>query len=50
MLGTIRNALPCVKLISLVRSCCVFLLPCYLGDVLAVQPFLPPLNNLVVSK
>jgi hypothetical protein len=40
MLGTIRNVLPRVRLVSLVRSCYVFLLPCYLGGILNVQPFL----------
>jgi hypothetical protein len=34
----VRNALPRVKLISLVRSCYVFLLPCYLGGIVIVQP------------
>jgi hypothetical protein len=42
MLRTIRNALPRVRLVSLVRSCYVLLLSCYLGNVLVVQPFLPP--------
>jgi hypothetical protein len=41
MLGTIRNALPRVRLVSLVRSCHVLLLSCYLGNVLVVQPFPP---------
>jgi hypothetical protein len=40
MLGTIRNALPRVRLVSLVRSCYVFLLSCYLGGIVIVQPFL----------
>jgi hypothetical protein len=29
----VRNALPRVKWVSLVRSCYVFLLPCYLGGI-----------------
>jgi hypothetical protein len=41
MLGTIRNVLPRVRLVSLVRSCYVLLLSCYLGNVLVVQPFFP---------
>jgi hypothetical protein len=41
MLGTIRNVLPRVELVSLVRSCYVFLLSCYLGGIVIVQPFLP---------
>jgi hypothetical protein len=41
MLGTIRNALSRVKLVSLVRLCYVFLLPCYLGGIVFIQPFLP---------
>jgi hypothetical protein len=40
MLGTIRNALPRVRLVSLVRSCYVFLLPCYLGGIVIIQPSL----------
>jgi hypothetical protein len=40
MLGTIRNALPRVELVSLVRSCYVFILSCYLGGIVPVQPFL----------
>jgi hypothetical protein len=44
MLGTIRNALPRVRLVSLVRLCYVFLLPCYLGDTVFIQPFLPKKN------
>jgi hypothetical protein len=63
MLGTIRNALPRVRLVSLVRSCHVFLLSCYLRGIVIVQPSLqknglpvllmkrpPTLTNLVVSK
>jgi hypothetical protein len=62
MLGTIRNFLPRVGLISIVRSCYVFLLSCYLGGIVIVQPFLqnilllvlfikrPPPNNLKFSK
>jgi hypothetical protein len=62
MLGTIRNVLPRVGLISIVRSCYVFLLSCYLGGIVIVQPFLqnilllvlfikrPPPNNLKFSK
>jgi hypothetical protein len=40
MLGNIRDALPRVRLVSLVRLCYVFLLPCYLGGIEIVQPFL----------
>jgi hypothetical protein len=62
ILGTIRNALPRVRLVSLVRSCYVFLLSCYQGGIVIVQPFLqkkmlsvllmkrPPPNNLEFSK
>jgi hypothetical protein len=60
----VRNALPRVRLVSLVRSCYVFLLPCYLGGIVNVQPFLqktfvacsvhkrrpPSPNNLVVPE
>jgi hypothetical protein len=58
----VRNALPRVRLVSLVRSCYVFILSCYLGGIVTVQPFLqkmlsvlfikrpPSPNNLVVSK
>jgi ABC-type multidrug transport system permease subunit len=28
----VRNGLPRIRLVSLVRLCYVFLLPCYLGD------------------
>jgi hypothetical protein len=61
MLGTVRNALPHIKLVSLVRSCYLFLLSCYLGGIAIVKPFLqknvlsvlfikrpPSPNNLVV--
>jgi hypothetical protein len=41
MLWTIRNALPRVRWVSLVRSCYAFLLSCYLGGMEIVQPFLP---------
>jgi hypothetical protein len=34
----VRNALPRVRLVSLVRLCYVFLLPCYLGGIEIVQP------------
>jgi hypothetical protein len=37
----IRNALPRVRLVSLARLCYVFLLPCYLGGIVIVQPSLP---------
>jgi hypothetical protein len=62
MLGTIRNALPRVRLVSLVRLCYVFLLPCYLGGTIFIQPFFqkkilsvlfikrPRPNNLEFSK
>jgi NADH:ubiquinone oxidoreductase subunit H len=36
----VRNALPRVRLVSLVRSCYVSLLPCHLGSIVIVQPFL----------
>jgi hypothetical protein len=36
----VRNVLPRVRLVSLVRSCYVFLLSCYLGGIVIVQPFL----------
>jgi hypothetical protein len=39
-LGTIRNALPRVRLVSLVRLCYVFLLSCYIGGIVIVKPFL----------
>jgi NADH:ubiquinone oxidoreductase subunit H len=48
MLGTIRNALPRVRLVSLVRSCYVFLLPCHLGSIVIVQPFLQNILLLVL--
>jgi hypothetical protein len=35
----VRNALPRVRLVSLVRSCYVFILSCYLGGIVIVQPF-----------
>jgi hypothetical protein len=59
----VRTALPRVRLVSLVRLCYVFLLPCYLGGIEIVQPFFckknvvcflikdtPTLNNLEFSK
>jgi hypothetical protein len=57
----VRNVLPRVRLVSLVRLCYVFLLPCYLGGIEIVQPFLqkkcclfpherPPPNTLEFSK
>jgi hypothetical protein len=36
----VRNALPRVRWVCLVRLCYVFLLPCYLGGTVIVQPFL----------
>jgi hypothetical protein len=58
-----RNALPRVRLVSLVRLCYVFLWSCYLGDIEIVRPFNffcvacfaheknpPPPNNLEFSK
>jgi hypothetical protein len=36
----VRNALPRVRLVTLVRSCYVFLLSCYLGGIVIVRPFL----------
>jgi NADH:ubiquinone oxidoreductase subunit H len=58
----IRHVLPRVRLVSLVRLCYVFLLPCYLGGIEIVQPFLqknvvcflikrhPRFNNLDFSE
>jgi hypothetical protein len=58
----VRNALPRVRLVSLVRPCYVFLLSCYLGGIVLFNPFYkkmlsvllmkrpPILTNLVVSK
>jgi hypothetical protein len=58
----VRNALPRVRLVSLVRSCYVFILSCYLGGIVTVQPFFykkmlsvlfikdPNLNNLELIK
>jgi hypothetical protein len=62
VMKAIRNALPRVRLVKLVRSCYVFLLSCYLGGTVIVQRFLqnilllvlfierPPPNNLQFSK
>jgi hypothetical protein len=50
MLGTVRNALPRVRLVSLVRSCYVLLLSCYLGNDLVVQPFLPAQTTLSLAS
>jgi hypothetical protein len=36
----VRNALPRDRVGSLARLCYVFLLPCYLGGIVNVQPFL----------
>jgi hypothetical protein len=36
----VRNALPRVRWVCLVRLCYVFLLSCYLGSIIIVQPFL----------
>jgi hypothetical protein len=36
----VRNALPRVRLVSLVRLCYAFLLSCYLGGIVSVRPFL----------
>jgi hypothetical protein len=59
----VRNALPRVRWVCLVRLCYVFLLPCHLGSIEIVQPFLkkkivacsvhkktPRPNNLEFSK
>jgi hypothetical protein len=43
----VRNVLPRVRLVSLVRSCYVFILSCYLGGIVTVQPFLQ--KNVVCS-
>jgi hypothetical protein len=40
----VRNALPRVRLVSLVRSCYVFILSCYLGGIVIVQPFFTKKN------
>jgi hypothetical protein len=40
MLGTIRNVLPRVGLVCLVRSCYLIHLSCYLGGIVIVQTFL----------
>jgi hypothetical protein len=50
MLGTIRNALPHVRLVNLVRSCYVFLLSCYLGGIVIVQPFLQNMLSVLLMK
>jgi hypothetical protein len=50
MLGTIRNALPRVRLVSLVRSCYVFLLSCYLGGIVIVQPFCKKNVSILLMK
>jgi NADH:ubiquinone oxidoreductase subunit H len=34
----VRNALPRVRLVSLVRLCYMFLWSCYLGDIVIVRP------------
>jgi hypothetical protein len=34
----VRNALPRVRWVCLVRLCYVFLLPCHLGSIVIVQP------------
>jgi hypothetical protein len=36
----VRNALPRVRLGSLARLCYVFRLPCYLGGIVNIHPFL----------
>jgi hypothetical protein len=45
--GTIRNVLPRVRLVTLVRSCYVFLLSCYPDGIVIVRPFLQ--KNVVYS-
>jgi hypothetical protein len=45
----VRNALPHVRLVSLVRLCYVFLLPCYLGGIEIVQPFLQQKKEIACS-
>jgi hypothetical protein len=45
----VRNALPRVILVSIVTLCYVFLLPCYLGGIEIVQPFLQKKCCLVSS-
>jgi hypothetical protein len=64
VMKTIRNDLPRVRLGSLASLCYVFLLSCYLGGIVNVQPFLqkklllvlfikrplPLQNNLEFSK
>jgi hypothetical protein len=49
ILWNISDALLHVRLVSLIRSCNVFLLSCYLGGIVIVQPFLPIKNVLFVS-
>jgi hypothetical protein len=46
----VRNALPRVRLVSLVRSCYVFLLSCYLGGIVIVQPFLQKMLSALLMK
>jgi hypothetical protein len=46
----VRNALPCVRLVSLVRLCYVFLWSCYLGDIEIVRPYKKILLVLVFSS
>jgi hypothetical protein len=45
----VRNALPRVRLLSPVRSCYVFLLSCYLGGIVIIQPFFPKLAKKIVA-
>jgi hypothetical protein len=50
MLGTIRNVLPRIRLVSLVRSCYVFILSCYLGGIVIVQPFMQKMLSVLLMK
>jgi hypothetical protein len=45
-----RNALPRVRLVCLVRSCYVFLLSCYRGGIVIVQPFLQKMFSVMLMK
>jgi hypothetical protein len=45
----VKNALPRVRLVSLVRSCYVFLLSYYLGGIVIVKPFLQKIEFVACS-
>ena len=44
-----NSASPHVRLGSLARLCYVFLLPCYLGGIVIIQPFFPKLAKKIVA-